>query len=209
MDRRQSRRKSKRRQTRGAAMVEALLSYFILFLALFWMFYIFYFFVGQFFTDYAALRGARSRAVGFSKYLVNRETRINAIGGSGMLVTPRLHSSGTGISRYDATQFTMEKTLIQRYMVGATWLEYEYWFGSREKDPRLDISIRDSGTETGLDAIFRNYSFPLYTSDVRSDGNGNLFQGSSSQNRGHLFFYGVDLKGSASLGNHSSVYLED
>ena len=65
-------------------MVEALLSYFVLFLVLFGMLHIFYFFAGQFFADYAALRGARSRAVGFADYLVKRESRVTAIGGSGL-----------------------------------------------------------------------------------------------------------------------------
>ena len=74
-------------------MVEALLSYFVLFLVLFGMLHIFYFFAGQFFADYAALRGARSRAVGFADYLVKRESRVTAIGGSGLMVYPGLHNA--------------------------------------------------------------------------------------------------------------------
>ena len=145
MDRRMSRRKECLRRTRGAAMVEALLSYFILFLVLFGMLHIFYFFTGQFFVDYAALRGARSRAVGFNDYLVKRELRINAIGGSGALTYPELYSSGTGDPNLEATQFTMEKTLIQRYMVGAKWLEYEFW-------PTLDISLKNNNGSNTVQA---------------------------------------------------------
>ena len=79
MDRLISIRHSQKRE-HGAAMVETLLSLFVLLLILFGMLQVFYFFAGQFFTDYAALRGSRSRAVGFADYLVNREIKINAIG---------------------------------------------------------------------------------------------------------------------------------
>ena len=50
------------RRIRGAAMTECLMAMFVLFLVLFGMLQVFYFAAGQFFTDYAALRGARSRA---------------------------------------------------------------------------------------------------------------------------------------------------
>ena len=178
-------------------MVETLLSLFVLLLILFGMLQVFYFFAGQFFTDYAALRGARSRAVGFADYLVNRETRVNAIGGSGLLVSPPVQSrSVAGLSKYDATQFTMEKTLIQRYMVGATWLEYEYWFGSSSSDDRkvntvLHTKISNSSTSAEVQTRFSNYAFP------------------ESLTRRLFFGSGLDLKGSASLGNHSAVYLEN
>ena len=104
---------------------------------------VFYFFAGQLFSDYAAYRGARSRAVGFADYLVKREVRVCAIGGSGKLIRPTLYSSGTENSGYDATQFAMEKTLIQRYRMGFSWLEYQFWFGSdSEASTWLDIKIK-------------------------------------------------------------------
>ena len=185
---------------KGAAMVEALLSFFILFLVLLGMLHVFYFFTGQFFTDYAALRGARSRTVGFADYLVERESRVNAIGASGRIISPRLHNSGTKISGYEANQFTMEKTLIQRYMVGTTWLEYEYWFGN----PGLKMRINDSGLVSNVTATFMDYIFPLSADAVENDPYGN-----SQRRKIRMFFNGIDLRGSASLGNHSKVYLED
>ena len=185
-----------RKREHGAAMVETLLSLFVLLLILFGMLHIFYFFAGQFFTDYAALRGSRSRAVGFADYLVKRETKVNAIGGSGLLVTPPLHSAGNGLSKYNATQFTMEKTLIQRFMVGATWVEYEYWNGTpaaekRTVDTNLHIKISDSATTAKVETKFTNYAFP------------------EKLTRRLFFGRGLDLSGSASLGNHSAVYLEN
>jgi len=179
-------------------MVEALLSMFVLFLVLFGMLQIFYVFSGQLFTDYAALRGARSRAVGFADYLVKRELKVNAIGASGLLVTPALNSVGSSssLSQYDASQFTMEKTLIQRYMVGATWLEYEYWYGrannsSRKVSTTLSTRIQDNGLTTAVLAHFSRYLFP------------------EQFTRKMFFKDGLDLKGRAELGNHSRVYLND
>ena len=179
-------------------MVEALLSMFVLFLVLFGMLQIFYVFAGQLFTDYAALRGARSRAVGFADYLVVREVKVNAIGASGPLVSPALNSVGSssGLSQYNASQFTMEKTLIQRYMVGATWLEYEYWYG-RANDPnrkvstKLSTGIKDNGLTTAVMAHFSRYLFPEQIT------------------RKMFFKDGLDLKGRVELGNHSQVYLND
>ena len=194
-----------RRQIRGAAMVETLLSYFLLFLILLGMLHVFYFFAGQLFADYAAYRGARSRAVGFADYLVKREVRVCAIGGSGKLIRPTLHSSGTDNPDYDATQFAKEKTLIQRYRMGFSWLEYQFWFGN---DPEaastwLDIKIKDQSRTSRVIASFIDYVFPL--SAATADENG------QQTGRGIRLFFrkGVDLTGRAELGNHSSVYLKE
>ena len=195
-----------RRQIRGAAMVEALLSYFMLFLILLGMLHVFYFFAGQLFSDYAAYRGARSRAVGFADYLVKREVRVCAIGGSGKLIRPTLYSSGTENSGYDATQFAMEKTLIQRYRMGFSWLEYQFWFGSdSEASTWLDIKIKDQSRTARVIASFIDYVFPLSTAPADENGR------QTGTGRGIRLFFpkGVDLTGRAELGNHSSVYLKE
>lgn len=49
---------------------------FVIFLVLFGLLQVFYFVIGQYFIDYAAIRGARSRAVGFRDYLIGREVRV-------------------------------------------------------------------------------------------------------------------------------------
>ena len=193
-----------RRKIRGAAMVETLLSWFLLFLILLGMLHVFYFFAGQMFADYASYRGARSRAVGFADYLVQREVRVSAIGGSGKLVKPILHDSGTDISEYDASRFDMEKTLIQRYRMGLSWLEYEFWFGrsadsGKAVDTRLDIKIHNSGQTARVKSTFLDYMFPLSVPTSESDS------------RNFRLFYkkGIHLKGSADLRDHSTVYLKD
>lgn len=208
-----------RRGKRGAAMVEALLSYFVLFLILFGMLHIYYFFNGQFFADYAAIRGARSRAVGFADYLVKRETRVNAIGGSGLMVYPGLHNAGIDEnSPYAADQFTQEKTLIQRYRTGISWLEYEFWFGNTGNanhgvTTNLGLSISDVDNQVKMTTVFKDYSMPMSAVRIEKDGNGNILRDSSGDpnTKGFRLFFrrGIDLKGSASLANHAKVYLED
>ena len=196
-------------------MVEALLSYFILFLILFGLLHIYYFFTGQYFADYAALRGARSRAVGFADYLVKRESRVSAIGGSGRMVYPGLHNAGIDEnSKYAADQFTQEKTLIQRFRAGFSWLEYEFWFGNtgnanRRGKTNLALSIFDSDTMVKMKTVFRDYSMPMSSDRIERDVNGNILRDSSGTKEFRLFFRGIDLKGSASLANHAKVYLED
>ena len=187
-------------------MVEALLSWFLLFVILLGMLHVFYFFAGQLFADYAAYRGARSRSVGFADYLVKREVRVSAIGGSGKMVHPGTATSDFSNPNYKATQFMREKTLIQRYRMGLSWLEYEFWFGrsansDKAIDTWLDIKIKDSGKTGRVISTFQDYMFPLSV-PVRD---------SSEGGRSFRLFYkkGIHLKGSAELGNHSTVYLKD
>ena len=208
-----------RRNEHGAAMVDALLSYFVLFLVLFGMLHIFYFFAGQFFADYAALRGARSRAVGFADYLVKRESRVNAIGGSGLMVYPGLNNTDFGDKpEYAADQFTQEKTLIQRYRSGISWLEYEFWFGNSANSTHtvtthLDLSVSDSDREVKMATTFRDYDMPISAVRYERDEDGNIKRNSNGEpiRKGVRLFFrrGIDLKGSASLANHAKVYLED
>lgn len=184
------------RRIKGAAMTECLMAMFVLFLVLFGMLQVFYFAAGQFFTDYAALRGARSRAVGFRDYLTARELRVNAIGGSGFLTEPNLSSFSVSSSNYTAGQFTVEKTLIQKYMTGVRWLEYEYWFGrasdpSRRTDTVLHHEIFDQDRFARVRVRFSDYAFP------------------DSALKRIFFGKGIDLKGDASLRDHSQVYLKE
>ena len=201
-------RRRLRPQIRGAAMVETLLSWFLLFLVLLGMLHVFYVFAGQMFADYAAYRGARSRAVGFADYLVKRETRVSAIGGSGKMVHPNTATSDFSTSTYNATQFMREKTLIQRYRMGLSWLEYEFWFGRSANsenaiDTWLDIKIKNSSQTADVKTSFIDYMFPLSVAQKDESGN--------ARGRSYRLFYrkGIHLKGSAELGDHSSVYLKD
>ena len=183
------------RRSRGAAMVECLLSFFVLFLVLFGMLHVCYFFIGQYFTDYAALRGVRSRSVGFSEYLVNREARINAIGASGFLVQPSLSGFHTENAQYKSSQFQAEKTLIQRYIVGSRYIDYEYWNGISPRNPsvRTTFSTRINsamGETSKVTAFFRDYA-------------------SVDRWIGAMFFKdGIHLRGESVLTDHSQDYLD-
>lgn len=183
------------RTRRGAALVETLLCFFILFLVLFGMIHVSYFFIGQYFADYAALRGARSRTVGFAPYLVNRESKINAIGGSGFLVSPSLSGFHSENPRYAASQFQSEKTLIQRYMVGARYLEYEYWNGRSPRNPSLRTTFHTVISPGGSNTCKVSAYFDDYASVERYIGK--------------MFFNGgIRLHGEAVLRDHSQVYLD-
>ena len=183
------------RKSRGASIVETLLCFFVLFLVLFGMLHISYFFIGQYFADYAALRGARSRAVGFAEYLVNREAKINAIGASGFLVQPSLTGFHTENAQYRSSQFQSEKTLIQRFISGARYIEYEYWNGFSPRDPSIRTTFRtqvpsSGGRQTGVTAVFRDYA-------------------SVDKWVGAMFFRdGIHLQGKTLLTDHSQDFLE-
>ena len=135
------------------------------------------------------------------------------------MVYPGLHNAGIeDKSKYAADQFTQEKTLIQRYRSGISWLEYEFWFGNTGNPNRgvttnLGLSILDSDNQVKMKTAFEDYSMPMSTTKIEKDGNGNILRDSDGNpsTRGIRLFFrrGIDLKGSATLANHSKVYLED
>ena len=179
-----------RKQLHGAAIVESLLAMFVIFLVLFGLLQVFYFVVGQYFIDYAAIRGARSRAVGFREYLIQREVRVNALPASGDIVAPTLDENSL------VDRMIKERSYINSYIGGYRWLEYEYWEGksadpNRKVDTRLTHTAAVSMDMTDLYTKFSDYAFPdTYLK--------------------HLFFGpGIDLEGKATLSDFASNYLEN
>ena len=179
-----------RKQLHGAAIVESLLAMFVIFLVLFGLLQVFYFVVGQYFIDYAAIRGARSRAVGFREYLIQREVRVNALPASGDIVAPTLDENSL------VDRMIKERSYINSYIGGYRWLEYEYWEGKsadpdRKVDTRLTHTAAVSMDMTDLYTKFSDYAFPdTYLK--------------------HLFFgSGIDLEGKATLSDFASNYLEN
>lgn len=193
-------RKNRKRE-HGAAIVESLLSMFVIFLVLFGLLQVFYFVIGQYFIDYAAIRGARSRAVGFRDYLIGREVRVNALPASGDIVSPTLDENST------ADRMTRERSYINSYVGGNRWLEYEFWYGNlsekkkeeNKKEKRWEVKTKLTHTAavsmdmTDLYTKFTDYALPdIYLK--------------------HLFFgkgNGIDLEGKASLIDYSSNYIEN
>ncbi len=182
--------RKKRMRQRGAAIVESLLAMFVIFLVLFGLLQVFYFVVGQYFIDYAAIRGARSRAVGFRDYLIRREIRVNALPASGDIVSPTLDENSL------ADRMTKERSYINSYIGGYRWLEYEYWDGnSRNEGKKVDTTLTYTAAVSmdmnDLYTKFTDYAFPdTYLK--------------------HLFFgSGIDLEGKATLSDFASNYLEN
>ena len=182
--------RKKRMRQRGAAIVESLLAMFVIFLVLFGLLQVFYFVVGQYFIDYAAIRGARSRAVGFRDYLIRREIRVNALPASGDIVSPTLDENSL------ADRMTKERSYINSYIGGYRWLEYEYWDGnSRNPDKKVETTLTYTAAVSmdmnDLYTKFTDYAFPdTYLK--------------------HLFFgSGIDLEGKATLSDFASNYLEN
>lgn len=194
---RNSRKNHIRRGQHGAAMVETLLCFFVLFLVLFGMLHVSYFFIGQYFADYASLRAARSRIVGFAPYLMDREARVNAIGGSGAIVEPVLSKQSMEDSKYAVSQYQLERTLIQRYMVGSRYLEYEYWHG---RSPHNDESSSSTTFHTHAS------SSGNFMSKVTA-----YFENYASVDRfiRKMFSWKeIRLQGETVLADHSQTYLE-
>lgn len=183
-----------RRSCRGATMLESILAMLLIFLILFGLLQIFYIAAGQMFTDYAALRGARSKCVGFIDYLSNREARINAIGASGPMVYPQATTSFGGMMN----QFAAEKVMIEDYAVGDRWLEYEFWYSGSEGSADSSASKTEFSVSSGLgggdlittNTMFSDYSvpenFPLRTAFFKDN---------------------LDIRGSASLANYALQFL--
>ena len=176
----------------GSTMIEAVICMLIICLILFGLLQVFYFVIGQYFIDYAAIRGARSRAVGFRDYLIGREVRVNALPASGDIVSPTLDENSA------ADRLTRERSYINSYVGGNRWLEYEFWYGkssdeNRKVNTTLTYTAAVSMNMTDLYTKFTDYAFPdTYLK--------------------HLFFgkgNGIDLEGKASLTDYSSNYIEN
>ena len=113
----------RRRGVRGAAIVESMISMMVVLLILFGLLQLFHLSLAKVISDYAAFRAARSASVGFCDDLAFREAKVKSIPAAGLMTEPE-KSSYFGSNQ---TQFSFEKTAIERYMDGTQYLDYEYW----------------------------------------------------------------------------------
>ena len=200
----------------GAAILESMFTILILLLILFGIIQLFYLSLGKLYADYASFRGARSAAVGFKDYLVDREAKIQAIPASGPLTEFR-----TSAEFHSArTQFNYEKTMVPRFMNGYQWMNYQYWGGSDPlyhddyhcayygmlmsesgavncsckgcacDVPAVNVTTRRGGESVRTTFHFLRYPFtvPMYR----------LFTNKDS----------IDISGETRLSNHAASYLE-
>lgn len=209
----------RKKREKGSAVLETVICMFLLFLILFGLLQIFYFAAGQMFTDYAALRGIRSHIVGFREYLVRREVRVNAIGGSGQLVTPRVDPA-------NYNRLSTEKSYVNSYLNGYRYLEYEFWNGRSgqtfdsfkgvDLPTHLVHSAADDGDLAKLTVTFKNYALLILsscTSCCGSNGKARITaryipENEDGQGSAANFLVGnINLTGSASMKDHSSTFL--
>ena len=117
---------ARRKGEHGAAILESFLSMLLIGLILFGILQLFQLVIADMVTEYAAFRGARSAAVGFSEELAIREALVKAAPASGPMVMPALGDySGYGWNRVET-----EKSLLRGFMQGDRTVEYANWVGS-------------------------------------------------------------------------------
>ncbi len=195
-----------------ASMLETFLAFFILLLVCFGVMQLYKLSLANMVSKYAAFRGTRSSAVGFTDYLVDRETRVKTIPVSGDLVEPE--SSVDIASPY--TQFYAEKVFIEEYMSGIRWINYTLWGASPVRhtnykcknygqpllsgtcsvcsihaNTSLGISQRISGDTTKVSVFFNDYplDMPLYRAFFDSGR--------------------INISKSAEMTNHANVFLDE
>lgn len=118
-----------RRACSGAAILESVLVMVVLLLILSGFLQLFQLSMARAFADFAAFRGARSAAVGFRDFLVQREARIKAIPASGVMIQPERSRD------FDSAddQFAFERSAIPLFSRGRQYMEYDHWIsGSPE-----------------------------------------------------------------------------
>ncbi|MBR2427710.1 MAG: pilus assembly protein [Lentisphaeria bacterium] len=206
---------NKRNGEKGSAIIESLMTIMVLMLILFGLMQLFHVYLADNVAKFASFRGARSAAVGFADYLVNREAKIQAIPASGPMTAYR--TSAEFGSAY--SQFYYERTMVPRFMAGEQWLNYEYWGNSNELyhadyrcpsygllkgsgDSALNCECCDScdvpsavvgcnrfGDRVTVNFEFRNYPFrmPMYHAFTNEDS--------------------IDINAKTQLTNHSDSYL--
>lgn len=200
------------KRIRNASILESFFALFVLLIVLFGILQLYQFIMAGMVTEYAAFRAARSSAVGFSDYLVDREARVKAIPVSGAMVQP-----------YDSREFgsgqsAIERRAIERYMEGLRYMDYEYWHSeitthksykcpdygkpllggscSICKATHIDstsfsVSQHISSDHTTAQVTFNNYplTMPLYE----------IFSKKGN----------ITLTKSAEMTNHASIFLEE
>lgn len=212
----QIKRKNINCRERGSTIIESMITIMVMMLILFGLMQLFHVALARDVSMFAAFRGARSAAVGFSDYLVGREAKIHSIPAAGPLTEYRTSTEFS--SAYE--QFNYERTMIPRFMNGNQWMNYEYWGSSQDLyhtdykcpsyglpkgrgDSALDCACSDCGNKpsTVIDCNrigqkvsvyfeFRNYPFRMPMHEA--------FTNEKS----------LDIKAESQMTNHADSYLE-
>ena len=203
-----------KKKERGSAIIECMIAMLLMLLVLFGLLQLFQLSAARAVSDYSSFRAARSSAVGFNEYLVDREARVKSIPVSGDLIYPLKKDIGDN----EYARFAAEKVMIEEYMDGTRKLEYEYWFGAdpvrhnNYKCPdygddivsgtcpvcgvtgakNSSLSVSDSILNERVKVTFRFNSYPfrmpMYKAFMNSDS--------------------MDITSETELANHASAFLE-
>ncbi len=160
---------------RGQSIVESTVCMLLICLVLFGLLQVFHLYVAKLIYGYSAFTAARSGAVGFADYLVERSARVASIGAAGNMTAPEGLANTAG----PISQLGFERVRVPEYIQGKQHLNYEHWphiygqipvYNSEESHTRLgcdyplELPMREAFTkEDSVDvhgeASVANYSF--------------------------------------------------
>lgn len=143
-------RRSRRRSTAGQALIETCLVMIVVCLILFGLFQLSQLAASREVLDYAAVAGARARAVGFNDFMVHKVVRAAAIPNAGELLEPEIDRDPAEAARWGterpgdlwdyalraqpvSPQYAAESSRIPLYLGAEDWswlpgiLDYEDW----------------------------------------------------------------------------------
>jgi hypothetical protein len=174
----------KQKKESGQAIVESVIAMLLLCLILFGLLQMFSLIVAQMSAEFSTFYTAKSKAVGFADYLVQRNARSSIVASSGNITWPEQHSFSTPME-----QFGVETFRIPEYNSGRRWLEYENWRGDNDEGTTVSQSSVSSAGIVRTKVGFRDFplNFPMRSAFTTSES--------------------VDIQGEASLIDYSEVYL--
>lgn len=144
------RSRSTRSAASGQALVETCLVMIVACLLLFGLFQVSQLYASKEILDYAAVAGARARAVGFNDFMVHKVVRAAAIPNAGRMIEPDVDRDPAAALRWgasrpgelwdfalrdhpDSPQYEVESSRIPLYLGAENWgwlsgiLDYEDW----------------------------------------------------------------------------------
>ena len=174
------------RHAEGQALIESCIVIGLICLLLMGLFQLTQLFMAQEILDYAAGRGARAKAVGFSDFMVDKTVRIGAIANAGRMIFPEPETVGGG----PLAQSAIERARIPHYMQSDSWeldaiLNYTLWDTIAWSCPAPDADILHFEVNQDVPLMFFSNVFKAF------------FSASA-----------VPMQGVADIENHYPLYLQ-
>ena len=196
----------KNRRVRGQTILESTLSMLLLCIILMGLLQLFHLYVAQMLTDFSSFYTARSKAVGFADYIVERAGRVLVAAASGPRSWPE---DATGDENVSSSGTYNEEMMLHEYLSGERWMEYQYWSGqneygsqwsSRAEAPNTYFTQESSSGSNGQlqsTVFFTNYPFSIF--DLMDPG--------------RVWFEGVGndtlITATSEQADHAAFYLEE